>query len=268
MNKAEEFVYGLCRKSFLSLWSYPNPLGKDGKELCDILVVCDPEIIIVNLKDIGLKNSGDFSIDWKRWHSKAVEASYAQIYGAERWIKSAQSVIRNNGKPGLPFPKQSERRIHRVAVALGGEGKVPIEYGDFGRGFIHVFDEVSFGIVASELYCVPRSCEQGSDFGGWTQNRASSASFDPAGDPVCGYHSRIRTKLELVQTPSQVKRALLTAALANSPDRRGPFRILSALAGAIIPRRQKENNYSLPGFFASFLSPWSEPCYPQGSRLS
>jgi len=46
MNKSEEFVSKLCEKTFLSLWCYRNPQGKDkGKELCDILVVCDPDKI-------------------------------------------------------------------------------------------------------------------------------------------------------------------------------------------------------------------------------
>jgi len=36
-NKAEEFVFHICRETFLSIWSYANPRGKDNKELCDIL---------------------------------------------------------------------------------------------------------------------------------------------------------------------------------------------------------------------------------------
>ena len=39
MTPSEEMVFSLCRKSFLSLWSYANPLRAPGKELCDVLVV-------------------------------------------------------------------------------------------------------------------------------------------------------------------------------------------------------------------------------------
>ena len=53
LNPAETFVLRLCRQSFLSLWSYANAQGKSGKELCDILVVCDPDIVIVSVKAIG-----------------------------------------------------------------------------------------------------------------------------------------------------------------------------------------------------------------------
>ena len=38
VNDSEEFVYQISHKSFLSLWSYANPRGKNSKELCDILI--------------------------------------------------------------------------------------------------------------------------------------------------------------------------------------------------------------------------------------
>jgi hypothetical protein len=53
---AEKFVYRMCKKSFLSLWSYANPLGKMDKELCDILVVCGQDIVIFSVKHIELQD--------------------------------------------------------------------------------------------------------------------------------------------------------------------------------------------------------------------
>lgn len=151
INKSEEFVYRICQKSFLSLWSYANPIGKKGKELCDVLIVCDPDVIIFSVKDIRVSTSEDESIGWERWQKKAIEASANQIYGAEKWIQNAAHVIRRDGSIGLSFPDRKATRIHRVAVAFGGEGKVPLKFGDFGRGFIHVFDELSFQIILQEL---------------------------------------------------------------------------------------------------------------------
>lgn len=150
MNEAEELVAKLCRKSFLSLWSYPNPKGKDNKELCDLLVVCEPDVIIFSVKEIKLPETGDITVDWARWHRKAVEESCNQIYGAERWINRSIDVITNEGETAISFPEASKRRIHRVAVALGSKGQVPIKFGDFGRGFIHVFDEISLDVIMSE----------------------------------------------------------------------------------------------------------------------
>ena len=151
MNTAENFVYEVCRKSFLSLWSYVNPRGRDGNELCDVLVVCDPDVVILSVKEVGLTHSGDISVDWRRWQRRAIEESSRKIYGAERWIRSAPDVIRGDGTVGLPFPHAPSRRIHRVAVALGSEGRVPIYMGDLGKGFVHVFDETSFAILLREL---------------------------------------------------------------------------------------------------------------------
>jgi len=150
-NKAEKFVFQVCKKSFLSLWSYANPLGKNDKELCDILIVCEPDIIIISVKEVKVTKSKDVTIDWKRWIKKAVEGSVKQIYGAERWIKSASNVVRRDGTKGLALPKKEEQRIHRVAVALKRGKKVPIFYGDFGKGFVHVLDEISFKIILHEL---------------------------------------------------------------------------------------------------------------------
>ena len=151
-NDAEEFVYRVCKRSFLSLWSYANPQGKDpSKELCDILVVCEPDIIIFSVKDIKLTDSGDTALDWERWHKRAIEASCRQIYGAEKVIKTAPHVIRKDGTPGQTLSRDGEWRIHRVAVAVGSKGQAPIQFGDFGKGFVHVFDEVSFGIILQEL---------------------------------------------------------------------------------------------------------------------
>lgn len=74
-NKAEEFVFHVCRETVLSLWSYANPLGKNGKELCDILIVCEPDIVIFSVKEIKLTESEDVEKDWKRWNRRAIEES-------------------------------------------------------------------------------------------------------------------------------------------------------------------------------------------------
>jgi hypothetical protein len=151
MNKAEEFVFHVCKETFLSLWSYANPLGKSGKELCDILIVCEPDIVIFSAKEIKLTESGDTKTEWKRWNRRAIEESAKQAYGAERWLKKATQVIKNDGSSGLSLLAERERRYHRVVVALGGKDKVPMVYGDLGKGFVHVLDEISFSIILQEL---------------------------------------------------------------------------------------------------------------------
>jgi hypothetical protein len=151
LNPTEQFVYRICRESFLSLWSYANPRGKQGKELCDILVVCDPDVVIISVKDIQLRAGADTAVSWQRWRKRAIEASADQISGAERWLDSATAVIRSDGSMGFLLPNKVERRVHRIAVAFGSEGKAPIEFGNFGKGFVHVLDEISFSVILREL---------------------------------------------------------------------------------------------------------------------
>jgi len=150
-NESEKLVYNICKRSFLCLWSYPNPLGKDGKELCDTLVVCEHDIVIFSVKDIAFTDSGDLSIDWNRWRKRAIDASVRQIYGAERWLESSSQVIRNDGSPGIRLPSREARTVHRVAIALGDQGKATISFGDFGKGFVHVLDRISLDVVMGEL---------------------------------------------------------------------------------------------------------------------
>ena len=151
LTPSEELVYRLCTKSFLSLWSYPNPQGKSRKELCDILIVCDPDIVIVSVKEIQLDETDKTSTSLKRWRKKAINESCKQIYGAARWLKNATHVITSAGEKGLALPDFDTRKIHYLAVALGGKGKTPIYYGDFGKGFVHVLDEISLDVVMGEL---------------------------------------------------------------------------------------------------------------------
>jgi hypothetical protein len=152
MNASEELVFRLCQRSFLSLWSYANPLSKPGKELCDLLVVCNPDIVLFSVKDVAYKSSGeDTTKGWERWRRRAIEDSVKQLYGAERWLQNADRVIRSDGSPGIALPSTATRRIHRIAVALGSDGQVPIEFGDFGKGYVHVLDEESLDILMNEL---------------------------------------------------------------------------------------------------------------------
>src|SRR2546428_2614371 len=150
LNPAEALVYHLCTGTFLSLWSVANPQARRGKELCDLLIVCDPDIVLWSVKEIDLADGESLS-SLRRWRRKAIEKSAKQLYGAERQIAQMTSVAVPGSRYRLPFPPLSERRIHRMAVALGSRGLVPIAEGDLGSGFVHVVDEVSLNTLLTEL---------------------------------------------------------------------------------------------------------------------
>lgn len=143
MTRTEKFVSDLCKITFLPIWSFPNPIGKKGKELCDILIVCGNDIIIISIKEIDVKEIGNPEVEFQRWLKKAIDESVSQIYGAERYISSQNYITLKDGNKKIVLPKKIDRNIHRIAVAFGRGEKFPLKFGDFGKGFVHVFDENS-----------------------------------------------------------------------------------------------------------------------------
>lgn len=152
ITPSEALVNRLSTSSFLRLWTHPNPVGKGGKELCDCLVVCGPHIIIISVKEILYRDTGD-STGWERWQKTAIEKSVSQIWGAERWLQVSDRVIRSDGRE-IVLPPKKDRQFHRITVSLGAQGKVPLKWGDFGHGFVHLLDEQSLEAVFSELTTV------------------------------------------------------------------------------------------------------------------
>lgn len=154
-NPTEELVYELCRHSFLSLWSYANPRRcGNHRELCDVLVLCDPDVVLFSVKSCEFDTRREPSVALQRWQKKAIKESVRQLYGAERDLTKATHVTRSDGTQGLPLPSSYERRLHRIAISLGGKGLVPIPSGDFGSGFVHVFDDEFVHIALRELSTV------------------------------------------------------------------------------------------------------------------
>ena len=190
VTDAERYLAKLCRRSFLSLWSYPGVFrdqgrmdGKgDGKEVCDLLVVFDSHIIIFSDKDCQFQDGVDLKVAWARWFKKAVLASAKQVWGAERWIRDFPTRLFLDRKCTKPFPinlpKRDEAIFHRIVVAhdasracknvLGGSGslmlnnslvgeahlsEMPFMIGrlDENRGYVHVFDDTTLDIVMSTL---------------------------------------------------------------------------------------------------------------------
>lgn len=151
MTASERYVSLLCEKSFFPFWSYLSPLGKKGKELCDVLVVCGNRVLIISVKDIKISNHSDVAVQYERWYKKAISASFDQLYGAERYLSTVDEIILSDRKTIVKLPQKNKRRIYRLAIAFGGDINYPIESGCFGGGFIHVFDEESTFTVINEL---------------------------------------------------------------------------------------------------------------------
>ena len=151
-NPIERIVFEICKKSFFSMWSYANPRKNgDTKELCDILVVFDPHILIFSIKHIDFHPDKSDEVHYKRWWKRAIDSSVKQIYGAERDLQNSTQVFKSNGNPGLPLPSLSARLIHRISISLGSKALLPLYMGDFGKGYVHVFEEETFMVLMHEL---------------------------------------------------------------------------------------------------------------------
>lgn len=145
LTESEKFVTSISERAFLKLWTHPNPIGKKGKELCDCLIVCGNHIIIISVKEIEYKNTGD-ATGWERWVKSAIDKSASQIWGAERWLANSTEFVRHDERT-VNLPPVQNRIVHRVSVSLGGKRKIATRSGDLGHGVVHVCDEYSLGAI-------------------------------------------------------------------------------------------------------------------------
>ena len=125
---SEAYLAGLCHRTFLKLWSYPSlyrdqrvGLTGDGKELCDLLVIFDNEVLVFSDKDCVLRRDKEPLVAWRRWYKNAVLESANQVGGAIRWIKEHPDRIFTDRRCKLPFPiaLPPAPRFHRIVTCRG-----------------------------------------------------------------------------------------------------------------------------------------------------
>jgi hypothetical protein len=191
---SERALAKLARETFLSLWSYPNvvrdePQGKGiiGKEIADLLVVFEDDVVLFSDKDCVFPSTGNLDVDWSRWYRNAIDKSAKQLWGAERQIRAHPGRIFIDPKCEIrlpiPLPDPARMRIHRVVVAhgasqrcrevLGGSGSLMIVPGIVGdehqlpqekggqpfaigrvsatKPFVHVLDDTSLDLLLKNL---------------------------------------------------------------------------------------------------------------------
>lgn len=185
----ERHLARLSENSFFGLWSFPNVYtdeGKSktgrGKELCDLLVVFEKNVIIFSDKDIAFNENIDINIAWKRWFKKAVIKSCDQLYGAESWVRRFPSRIYLDRDCANLFPldlSSHDLRIFLIAITCNSTKPAKEFFGGHGSGsmfqnfplsakecldapfflgnlfprkrFVHVLDEWTVELLLSEL---------------------------------------------------------------------------------------------------------------------
>ncbi len=182
VTPTECFLAELCEKSFLNLWSYPNPVKQDGKELCDLIVIFDNQILLFfDRESHRLKNANNnIDVQWKRWRKEVIDKQIKTAKGAERYLNSKRPIFisSNDGNDiPLPIPVSDQPNIYKIIVAHGAKeacktqstnnvsGSLGITYGqlykdEFEIPFIidldsndtvHVLDSENLQIVLTEL---------------------------------------------------------------------------------------------------------------------
>lgn len=184
-TSTERYLGVLCKRTFLSLWSYQNVYrdAKDsnektqGKEVADLLVIFGKHILIFSDKYCKFPDTGDIHLDWSRWFDRAIKKSALQAWGAERWIRQNPNrlFLDKNCKQLIPLqlPKIEDAHFHLIVVAHGINERITDSYGGSGslmidsslegfrnhvkpfnigvldskKTFIHVFDTESLNFL-------------------------------------------------------------------------------------------------------------------------
>jgi hypothetical protein len=95
--------------------------GGDGKEVCDLLVVFEDDVIIFSDKSCQWPQTANSQLNWSRWVKKAVFESAEQVFGAERWITHFPDRLfldrACSQRFPVPLPSKDKVRFHRIVVA-------------------------------------------------------------------------------------------------------------------------------------------------------
>ncbi len=95
VTATERLLAEFCERSFLKLWSYPNPFKDDGHELCDLLAVFGSDVFIFFDRENVLPNDleKDIQVLWDRWKRNVIDRQVKTAHGAERYIRSGRLVF-------------------------------------------------------------------------------------------------------------------------------------------------------------------------------
>jgi hypothetical protein len=123
VTPTERLLAQLCEQTFLKLWSFPNPYREDGKELCDLIVVFESDILIFFDRENRRfdANPAEVNLAWKRWRKEVIDKQISTAHGAERYIRMGRPIYLD-AKQAEPFPipiALENARFHKIVVAHG-----------------------------------------------------------------------------------------------------------------------------------------------------
>lgn len=124
VTPTEKLLSNICERTFLKLWSYPNPFNENGDELCDLIAVFDDHVFIFfDRESRKFDNSKKgLSVTWERWKREVIDKQIKTLKGAEKYIRTGKPIFLDNKcKIPLPVNVPESGMIHKFVVAHGAE---------------------------------------------------------------------------------------------------------------------------------------------------
>lgn len=125
VNDSERLLANLCDKTFLKLWSYPNPFNEKQVELCDVLAVFEDNIFVFFDRSSRILDNKekDINVIWNRWKKEVIDKQIRTANGVERYIRSGRKIFLDQ-KLEIPLPIKfdcNQAKIHKIIIAHGAE---------------------------------------------------------------------------------------------------------------------------------------------------
>lgn len=144
VTRTEKLLSDLCDRTFLKLWSYPNPYNESRNELCDLLAVFENHVFIFfDRESLTLeKKDNDPLVNWQQWKKEVIDKQIRTANGAERYIRDNRNIYLDKNLTS-PFPVNivsNNLIIHKIIVAHGAknaceEVSVKNTYGSLGISY-------------------------------------------------------------------------------------------------------------------------------------
>lgn len=137
-SAAEALIAKLCSDAFFQDFCFKNPyigVGKDRKELCDVLVVLDEIVVIWQIKNIKLGKDGHFK-------KSDIDKAISQCRGAKRKLTSIGKIqLTNVAGNEKTIDASKIKEVYLIAAIEGGLSEFGSFYDDSSKGDVHIFFE-------------------------------------------------------------------------------------------------------------------------------
>lgn len=145
-KNAENFVYELSQKSFITDWCYKSPKLPNGKEICDLLIIYDDIAIIWQIKDLKLDKNN-------KYKKSEVKKNLHQLSTARRRLfeKKLDIELENPRRGKEKFNPDLTDEIYQISALLGKEEDYFSGMEIIDGRFVHTFTREFTEIVLTEL---------------------------------------------------------------------------------------------------------------------